>query len=103
MPGAPALEPCHRAHAADLPCRIEFQLAVGDERLAIERAKLDPPSRGAHLLRYSLATNLLRRGGSLPEVSELLRHRHPDTTALYAKVDLEALRSVAQVWPGARR
>lgn len=70
---------------------------------AIERAKLDPPSRGAHLLRYSLATNLLRRGGSLPEVSELLRHRHPDTTALYAKVDLEPLRSVAQPWPGGRR
>ncbi len=70
---------------------------------AIARAGLDPPSRGAHLLRYSLATNLLRRGGSLTEIRELLRHRHPDTTALYAKVDLEALRSVAPSWPGARR
>jgi site-specific recombinase XerD len=70
---------------------------------AIARAGLDPPSRGAHLLRYSLATNVLRRGGSLTEVAELLRHRHPDTTALYAKVDLEALRSIAQPWPGVRR
>lgn len=70
---------------------------------AIARAGLDPPSHGAHLLRYSLATNVLRRGGSLTEIAELLRHRHPDTTALYAKVDLEALWSVAQPWPGVRR
>jgi integrase/recombinase XerD len=70
---------------------------------AIGRAGLDPPSRGAHLLRYSLATRTLARGGSLPEIAELLRHRHPDTTALYAKVDLEALRSVAPRWPGAHR
>jgi site-specific recombinase XerD len=66
---------------------------------AIAKAKLDPPSHGAHLLRYSLATHVLRRGGSLAEVAELLRHRHPDTTALYAKVDLESLRSVAPPWP----
>jgi integrase/recombinase XerD len=70
---------------------------------AIERAGLDPPSRGAHLLRYSLATRTLGRGGSLAEIAELLRHRHPDTTALYAKVDLDALRSVAPRWPGAHR
>jgi site-specific recombinase XerD len=70
---------------------------------AITRTGLDPPSRGAHLLRYSLATAMLRRGGSLAEIGELLRHRHPDTTALYAKVDLEALRSVAPAWPRAHR
>jgi site-specific recombinase XerD len=70
---------------------------------AIRKAKLDPPSHGAHLLRYSLATDMLRRGGSLTEVAELLRHRHPDTTALYAKVDLDALRSVAPPWPGGGR
>jgi integrase/recombinase XerD len=70
---------------------------------AIARTALDPPSRGAHLLRYSLATAVHRRGGSLAEIAELLRHRHSDTTALYAKVDLEALRSVAPVWPGAHR
>jgi site-specific recombinase XerD len=67
---------------------------------AITKARLDPPSHGAHLFRYSLATHVLRRGGSLAEVAELLRHRHPDTTALYAKVDLNALRSVAPPWPG---
>lgn len=70
---------------------------------ALARAGLRPPTRGAHLLRFTLATNLLRRGGSLAEVAEILRHRHPDTTALYAKVDLRALRTVAPRWPGGRR
>jgi site-specific recombinase XerD len=41
----------------------------------------------------------LRRGGSLAEIGELLRHRSPNTTLLYAKVDLSALREVAQPWP----
>jgi site-specific recombinase XerD len=68
-------------------------------RRAIVRAGLRTPSRGAHLLRHSLATDLLRRGGSLAEIGELLRHRSPDTTALYAKVDLGALRELAQPWP----
>jgi site-specific recombinase XerD len=72
-------------------------------RRTLARAGLCPPTRGAHLLRFTLATNLLRRGGSLAEVSEILRHRHPDTTALYAKVDLNALRTVAPRWPGVRR
>jgi site-specific recombinase XerD len=70
---------------------------------ALTCAGLHPPTRGAHLLRFTLATNLLRRGGSLAEVAEILRHRHPDTTALYAKVDLRALRTVAPRWPGGRR
>jgi integrase/recombinase XerD len=69
-------------------------------RRAIARAGVCTPSRGAHLLRHSLATDLLRRGASLQEIGELLRHRSPDTTVLYAKVDLERLREVAQPWPG---
>lgn len=67
---------------------------------AIERAGLEPPSSGAHLLRHSLATDLLRRGASLAEIGQLLRHRSPDTTMIYAKVDLASLRSIAQPWPG---
>jgi len=69
---------------------------------ALARTGLHPPTRGAHLLRFTLATNLLRRGGLLAEVAEILRHRHPDTTALYAKVDLRALRTVAPRWPECR-
>jgi site-specific recombinase XerD len=69
-------------------------------RRAIERAGLQPPTKGAHLLRHSLATELLRRGASLAEIGNLLRHRSPDTTMLYAKVDLAALRQIALHWPG---
>jgi len=69
-------------------------------RRAIDRVGLRTPTKGAHLLRHSLATDLLRRGASLSEIGELLRHRSPDTTLLYAKVDLGSLREVAQPWPG---
>ncbi len=68
---------------------------------AIDRAKLDTPTRGAHLLRHSLATDLLRRGAPMAEIAELLRHRHTETTALYAKVDVKALRALALPWPRA--
>jgi len=67
---------------------------------AIVRAGLDPPNHGAHLLRHSLATDLLRRGATLAEIGDLLRHRSPDTTMIYAKVDLAALHGLARPWPG---
>lgn len=54
---------------------------------------------GAHRLRHTAATQMLRRGASLTEIAQVLRHRHVDTTAIYAKVDREALRSIARVWP----
>ena len=52
------------------------------------------------LLRHSLATEMLRNGATLDEIGEVLRHRLPDTTAIYAKVDLAALRGLAGLWPG---
>lgn len=55
---------------------------------------------GAHLLRHTAATQMLQRGASLPEIAHVLRHRHVDTTAIYAKVDFAALRALAQPWPG---
>ena len=55
---------------------------------------------GAHLFRHSLATELLRSGASLAEIGQLLRHRDPDTTRLYAKVDIDSLRRLGAVWPG---
>ena len=70
-------------------------------RRACDRAGL--PRVGAHRLRHSLATELLRRGAALVEVSQVLRHRDLATTAIYAKVDLDRLREVAQPWPGAVR
>lgn len=65
----------------------------------IERAGLNPPKKGAHLLRHTLATVSLSRGASLSEVGEILRHRQIDTTAIYAKVDFARLVTIAQPWP----
>lgn len=69
-------------------------------RRALKRAGLTPAFRGAHLLRHSLATDLLRRGASLVEIGQLLRHSQPNTTQIYAKVDIAALRAIALPWPG---
>ena len=56
---------------------------------------------GAHRLRHTLATAMLRAGASLPEVGQVLRHRSARSTAIYAKVDEVALRPLARPWPGA--
>lgn len=70
-------------------------------RRALDRAEVHSPGgRGAHLFRHSAATELLRGGASLELVSALLRHRSPQTTAIYAKVDVEMLQEVAQPWMG---
>jgi site-specific recombinase XerD len=53
------------------------------------------------MFRHSLATALLRRGGNLETVGTVLRHKSPDTTAIYAKVDVDMLLRVAQPWPEA--
>ena len=66
---------------------------------ALRRVGMDPPSKGAHVLRHSLATQMLQSGASLREIGQVLRHRRPDTTRVYAKVDLPTLRSVALPWP----
>lgn len=68
-------------------------------RRALKRAGLEPPRKGAHTLRHALACTMLRRGASLTEIGQILRHRSPDTTALYAKVDISGLRALAPAWP----
>ena len=73
---------------------------AGVVRRALHRADLDPPCKGAHALRHTLATQLLRQGASLAEIGEVLRHRQQQTTMIYAKVDLASLRSLAAPWPG---
>jgi site-specific recombinase XerD len=67
---------------------------------ALLRAKIDSPRKGAHQFRHTLASTMLQNGSSLSEIGELLRHRSPDTTAIYAKIDLLSLRSLALPWPG---
>jgi integrase len=67
---------------------------------ALQRAGLDPPLKGAYLLRHSLATEMLRGGAKMTEIAQVLRHRRLQTTEIYAKVDLVGLRALAPPWPG---
>lgn len=70
-------------------------------RNAFTQTKLKPPTKyvGSHILRHSLATNMIRKGSSIVEIGSLLRHRSRQTTMIYAKLDLDALRSIAIPWP----
>jgi integrase/recombinase XerD len=78
--------------------------AVGSiVRDALVRAGVSAPTTGAHQFRHGLATQMLRHGASLTEIGEVLRHRSPETTKIYTKVDLEALRTLALPWPGGGR
>jgi len=72
-------------------------------RYALERAQVDAPHRGSHQFRHALAVRMLRQGASLTEIGEVLRHRSPQSTTIYAKVDLSALRTLAVAWPGGAR
>jgi len=71
-----------------------------DCRRLLIRTGVDSARTGAHLLRHSLAVDLLRKGASLDEIGDVLGHRNQNTTAIYAKVDLAALRPLALAWPG---
>ncbi len=72
---------------------------TGIVRRACERAGVAPA--GAHRLRHSAATAMLRAGAPLAEIGQVLRQSYAATTAVYAKVDRVALRALAQPWPGA--
>jgi integrase len=68
---------------------------------ALDRAGIRGTAhRGAHIFRHSLATELLRSGATLSEIGQLLRHESHDTTRIYAKVDIDALRTLNMPWPG---
>ena len=70
-------------------------------RRAITRTAIKLDRTGSHQLRHALAVDMLRHGLSLTEIGQVLRHRSPDTTRRYAKVDIDGLREVALPWPGA--
>lgn len=70
---------------------------------ALARGGINCRRKGAHLFRHTLATEMLHHGASLAEIGEVLRHRNPQTTSIYAKVDLPSLRKLALPWPGGAR
>lgn len=67
---------------------------------AIDELGVKAPSKGAHLFRHSAAATLIRHGASLDDVGRLLRHASRESTAVYAKVAIGALRRITQPWPG---
>jgi integrase/recombinase XerD len=67
---------------------------------ALARAGIDSLRKGTHQFRHGLACQMLRQGATLAEIGELLRHRSPQTTAIYAKVDIASLTTLALAWPG---
>ena len=77
---------------------ISGDVARGVVKDACARAGV--PRVGAHRLRHTAATAMLREGASLPEIAQVLRHREIKTTAVYAKVDRTRLRALAMPWPG---
>jgi site-specific recombinase XerD len=79
-------------------CPLSGQTVSGIVHRACVRAGL--PVVHAHRLRHTAATEMLRAGGSLPEVAQVLRHRQLATTNIYAKVDHRSLRPLARPWPG---
>jgi integrase len=76
---------------------IDRFVVAGIVYAACRRAGL--PRVGAHRLRHTAATEMLRAGATLVEIGEVLRHQEPRTTARYAKVDRKTLRRLARPWP----
>jgi len=78
-------------------------LSAGGVISVVARActRADVPVVGAHALRHTAATGMLRAGASLPEIAQVLRHRRIETTTIYARVDRDRLRELARPWPGA--
>jgi integrase/recombinase XerD len=83
-----------------MPCSDAIGTIV---RRALRRARVDSPHRGSHQFRHALAVHMLQRGASLREIGEVLRHQSPQTTSIYARVDIDALRPLALPWPGGVR
>ena len=71
----------------------------GVVKRALRRAGIIVTAKGAHLLRHTAATQMLRQGVPLDQIGLVLRHRGIDTTARYAKVDVRLLKQIAQPWP----
>ena len=68
-------------------------------RRAFMRCFPGEPSRGPHVLRHTLATGMLEKGATFKEIADILRHKNIETTAIYAKVDIQGLKHAVLPWP----
>lgn len=88
--------------SAFVACRAPYGSLTSGAVVAIAKTALRAAGvrhGGAHRLRHTAATQMLRRGASLTEIAQVLRHRRVNTTAIYAKVDRDSLRALARAWP----
>jgi site-specific recombinase XerD len=96
--------PCRRLFLRTLAPHVGFSSGSSITwiaKTALERAEIHGCAHhGAHVFRHSLATELLRSGATLSEIGQLLRHESHDTTRIYAKVDVDTLRTLSLPWPG---
>jgi len=89
-------------HSVPLGTPLTPELVRGAMRRAYARVGLPPQWCGTHLLRHTAATRMHQRGASLKEVADVLGHRSIDTSVIYTKVNLPALKTVALPWPGVK-
>lgn len=68
-------------------------------RKGYKKAKLRVPSRPTHILRHTLASQMIQRGVTIKEIADILRHRCLDTTMIYTKINLSGLNDVVMSWP----
>jgi integrase/recombinase XerD len=102
--GRPRSEDRHLFLRSTAPVRGLRQGAIGTiVHYALQRAQVDAPHHGSHQFRHALAVRMLQGGASLGEIGEVLRHQSPQSTSIYARVDISALRSLAMPWPGGVR
>lgn len=97
--GRPAC-PCRQVFVFHQPVRPMHAQAISQViRRGLQACGIKVARSGAHLLRHTLASHLVQNGATLKEVADLLRHRHINSTAVYAHLDVRQLRSVAHPWP----
>jgi site-specific recombinase XerD len=105
--GARPKSSCRRLFLRTRAPRVGFTSSIAITKIAktaLERAGIRGfAHQGAHLFRHSLATELLRCGATLSQIGQLLRHRSHDATRIYAKVDIDTLRTLSLPWPGGVR
>jgi integrase/recombinase XerD len=89
------------ARSVFVRCRAPYRALASGGVIAIAQTALRAAgvTGGAHRLRHTAATQMLRAGASLTEIAQVLRHRYINTTAIYAKVDHDRLRELARAWP----
>jgi len=89
-------------HSVPLGTPLTPELVRGAMRRAYARVGFPPQWCGTHLLRHTAATRMHQRGASLKEIADVLGHRSIDTSVIYTKVNLPALKTVALPWPGVK-